>query len=729
MEDSRNIRPEWELADAAVSALAGEAPAASGLQEDSAAMAGAAASSQPGLSAEWQAYRDALIAAARADASTFAPGDVRAAVPESLRPGKHSVHHSYIWLGGLSLMGAIAAAMVISAIGSIASLLEEGAPSIAVLPVAFAVGLAVAVLLAGIVFSAQWLSWKNLSYELTPTEFSLFSGVISKKRRHVPYQRVQSVNQQAGILQRVLGVCNVKIDTAGGSANEAVLLRYVSVSEAEALRVELFRRKKVLLAGGALDEFGTVFVDGSVVPSAWIVACAGGDVRSAAIAFGAGPAAFDASAERAANGTAPVAGAVAAAQAGGNVLDGADELINDLRGVFGGQEVATGAISYESGLTNKELFFAGLSGAAGHFGVIIAGIFGLAGAVAQFFQSNIESWVEEAVEGAVEGAAVFEGNADFLGGLFGSFAWQVALWAALSVLALWAFSVAGTIVQYGGFKVRRRESRIEVEHGLLQRTFHGVDIDRVQTVIVKQSFVRRLIGYCELSVGKIDSVAKDGSEGQELSRGVVIHPFVKTSRVPELVAGVLPEFADMPQETVKPAPVALRRAIVRKAVLRSSVFWLVVGATLCRIGFEAGLRANLFSVEPAVFAVAETAFAACVALFVIAFVLNVADAVLWHRMSGLGYDRAFMSVTNGGLSKQTVVFPRKKIQYGFVSTNPFQRAAHVAIVNARTASGVGGTTEQLWDVSAEDADRWMEWVRPRTAAAKEAGATAADIGR
>ena len=93
MEDSRNIRPERELADAAVSALAGEAPAASGLQEDSAATAGAAASSQPGLSAEWQAYRDALIAAARADASTFAPGDVRAAVPESLRPGKHSVHH------------------------------------------------------------------------------------------------------------------------------------------------------------------------------------------------------------------------------------------------------------------------------------------------------------------------------------------------------------------------------------------------------------------------------------------------------------------------------------------------------------------------------------------------------------------------------------------------------------------------------------------------------------
>ncbi|MFR4804119.1 MAG: PH domain-containing protein [Eggerthellaceae bacterium] len=181
----------------------------------------------------------------------------------------------------------------------------------------------------------------------------------------------------------------------------------------------------------------------------------------------------------------------------------------------------------------------------------------------------------------------------------------------------------------------------------------------------------------------------------------------------ELVAGVLPEFADMPQETVKPAPVALRRAIVRKAVLRSSVFWLVVGHPLPH-RFRGGFAcANLFSVEPAVFAVARRPSPrawrcswsrSC----------STADAVLWHRMSGLGYDRAFMSVTNGGLSKQTVVFPRKKIQYGFVSTNPFQRAAHAAIVNARTASGVGGTTEQLWDVSAEDADRWMEWVRLRS---------------
>lgn len=406
------------------------------------------------LNAEWQAYRDSLVSYARGGAVALPPNDSRNAVPVSLRPGKHSVHHSYIWLGGLSALGAIAVAVVISSLGSIISLIEGGLSSIVALLIAAGVGIVMALVIGGIVFSVQWLSWKNLSYELTPTEFSLFSGIINKKRRHVPYQRIQSVNQQAGVMQRVLGICNVKIDTAGGAANDAVLLRYVRTSEAEALRSELFRRKKVLLAGGALDEFGTAFVGDAVIPSAWIIACAGGDERAAGIAFGADPAMLDRPIDRSAS-----AEAVRPATEG-NLLDGADELLSDMRGVFGGQEVATGSVSYEAGLSNKELFFAGLSGAAGHFGVIIAGIIGLAGAVAQFFESNIEEWVESSVDGMMAGASSSMQGVDMLGGLFGSFAWQVALWAIVSVLALWAFSVVGTIVQYGGFKARRRESRI-----------------------------------------------------------------------------------------------------------------------------------------------------------------------------------------------------------------------------------------------------------------------------
>ncbi|WP_276683806.1 PH domain-containing protein [Slackia piriformis] len=668
------------------------------------------------LDPEWAAYRDQLVAYARAGAEGLSPGDPRALVPESLRPGKHRVHSSYVWLGGLGAAMTVAVLMVVSMFGSVVGALAKAPSSLLVVPfVALGVMVLVVVVFA-VVFLVQWLSWKHLSYELLPEEFNLYSGILNKKRRHVPYQRVQSVNQQAGVLQRILGVCDVKIDTAGGASNDAIMLKFVQTSEAEALRSEIFRRKKILLAGGAVDEFGNAFVSGMVVPSAWMMANAAGDERAVRIAFGEDPASVQASAAFAA---ADARVASTAAQLSGNVLDGADEVLQDIRGVFGGEEVATGSVSYETGLSNKELFFAGLSGAAGHFGVIIAGIIGVASFVAQIFESSIQAWTEDAVEGMIAGTALEGASPDaaasVVGGAFNTFAWEVALWAVLCVIALWAFSVVGSVVQYGGFRVRRRENRIEVEHGLLQRSFHGVDVDRVQTVVIKQSFVRCLIGYCELSVGKIDSLSTEDSNAQSSSvRGLVIHPFVKVSRVPEILDGVLPEFSHVPEETVRPAAVALRRAIVRRSVIRSVSFWLFVVAVAAYAGFVYTAASGMVVVDPGLFSIVQIAFFVYCGFFILMFALNVIDAVLWYKRSAMGCNRVFMSMTNGGLSVKTSIIPRKKIQYGFIRTNPFQRMAHVAIVNARTAAGVGGTTEALWDVSEEDAAAWIEWIRPRT---------------
>lgn len=70
-------------------------------------------------------------------------------------------------------------------------------------------------------------------------------------------------------------------------------------------------------------------------------------------------------------------------------------------------------------------------------------------------------------------------------------------------------------------------------------------------------------------------------------------------------------------------------------------------------------------------------------------------------------------MTNAGLSSSSVVFPRRKIQYGTVLTNPFQRRAKTATISARTAAGVGGTTISLVDVDEAAADRWLSWIEPR----------------
>ena len=94
-------------------------------------------------------------------------------------------------------------------------------------------------------------------------------------------------------------------------------------------------------------------------------------------------------------------------------------------------------------------------------------------------------------------------------------------------------------------------------------------------------------------------------------------------------------------------------------------------------------------------------------------VLDAVGAVLWFRGSGFAYNERFMQVSNGGFARETISFPRKKIQFGYTKTNPFQRRAGTATINVRTAAGIGGTTIRLIDAREEDAAAWLEWIKPR----------------
>ena len=206
----------------------------------------------------------------------------------------------------------------------------------------------------------------------------------------------------------------------------------------------------------------------------------------------------------------------------------------------------------------------------------------------------------------------------------------------------------------------------------------------------------------------------EGEEGQQKSlnpQGLVIHPFVKMNRVPEILAGLVPEFADVPTDSRPVAKVALRRAIIRRGILQGNGFWLAVVVVVGQLLANALLP----STEPDAASILFFVNTGAIVLYVLCallLVLDIIGAVLWYRGSGFSYNRRFMQVSNGGFSRESVSFPRKKIQYGFLKTNPFQRNARVATINARTAAGVGGTTLRLIDVSEQDANTWLDWVKP-----------------
>lgn len=584
---------------------------------------------------------------------------------------KHHVHHSYIWLGSLRTAFMLLVVVAFSSFSAIIGAISDGEvitrgdiPTLVLIIGAVIVGIVVLVALIAVY---QVISYKHLYYELGPEEFNLYSGILNKKRVHVPYQRIQSVDQRATLIQRIFGVCSVSIDTAGGASNKAVMVPYVQKTQAEELRRELFARKQYVVAvqNGAASE---------------------AEAAAAAVAVAAG---------------AVPQGAHEAANA--NVLDAPAEIWQDVRGVFGGAAVDTGRVTYEYGMSNKELIFTGLSNNTAFFVVVI----GIVGALAQFMgeMAPLLSGTMEPLVGNVVGASVqlFGGNLIAAG---------VAAFVGAS-LVLWLLSAIGACISYGGFRACRRDNRIEVEHGLLQHRFQGVDVDRVQSVVVKQSFIRRLLGYCELSLGKIDAAA-EGSDDQQKSlnqQGLVIHPFVKMTRVPEILAGIIPEFADVPTDNIPVAPVGLRRAIIRRCLIQGTGFWLAVLVAVGQIAVNVLTNPAVPDEAMTLFFVNNGALFGY-ALAVVLLILDAVGAVLWFRGSGFAYNERFMQVSNGGFARETISFPRKKIQFGYTKTNPFQRNAGTATVSARTAAGIGGTTIRLIDAREDDARAWLAWLKP-----------------
>jgi len=105
---------------------------------------------------------------------------------------------------------------------------------------------ALALLLAGAVLLAAgtvlwgFLSWRATVYRVEGGAFHLRSGVLQKKERTIPLEHVQSVDAVQGVLQRLFGVVEVRIETAGGGSSEPdASLAALSRRAADELRREL----------------------------------------------------------------------------------------------------------------------------------------------------------------------------------------------------------------------------------------------------------------------------------------------------------------------------------------------------------------------------------------------------------------------------------------------------------------------------------------------------------
>jgi len=90
-----------------------------------------------------------------------------------------------------------------------------------------------------VIFLRYW----RFSYRITPKQIVIQSGVLNRKNRSIPIERVQNTQIERNLLARLFGIAKVKIETAGSSGTEGSL-EYVHQSEARKIRqvVRSFQR-------------------------------------------------------------------------------------------------------------------------------------------------------------------------------------------------------------------------------------------------------------------------------------------------------------------------------------------------------------------------------------------------------------------------------------------------------------------------------------------------------
>jgi len=87
--------------------------------------------------------------------------------------------------------------------------------------------------LAGALFAL--VSWWRFLYTIGPGEIAIEKGVFRRQRRVIPFDRVQDVAIERGLIARLFGTARVRVETGGAGKDEGEL-DMVALGEAHALR-------------------------------------------------------------------------------------------------------------------------------------------------------------------------------------------------------------------------------------------------------------------------------------------------------------------------------------------------------------------------------------------------------------------------------------------------------------------------------------------------------------
>ncbi len=105
--------------------------------------------------------------------------------------------------------------------------------------------------LGGVLLSVLfgYIYWLRFSYSISDEELVIESGVLSRNRRTIPFDRIQDVSLEQNLLARLFGVSIARVETGSAGSDEGEL-SYVNAAESARLR-DAIRRYRADVQSGA----------------------------------------------------------------------------------------------------------------------------------------------------------------------------------------------------------------------------------------------------------------------------------------------------------------------------------------------------------------------------------------------------------------------------------------------------------------------------------------------
>lgn len=102
---------------------------------------------------------------------------------------------------------------------------------------------------------ASLLKYLTFRYQFRPDELVIRSGMIFHNERHIPYERIHNIATVRNILHRLLGVADVRLETAGGQEPEA-RIQVLGMDAVEEMRRRVFSERRMAAAAAGADGAG-----------------------------------------------------------------------------------------------------------------------------------------------------------------------------------------------------------------------------------------------------------------------------------------------------------------------------------------------------------------------------------------------------------------------------------------------------------------------------------------